>query len=292
MFKKKREYFALSLGEMNLQKCRFVNGSAPFSKMNRLSIVGELAGKKVKIFEGHNNEHAVAVAELMRHPKVSCYFPSVIGVSGRLVVSEWVSGQQLKARDFRKKSAYMEQVKSLLFALHSINDGNLSNSMSFDYVIDYLLPRFRRACDVLGVSQFKERALQSYDRLSSNVSNTLSHGDLSPANFVITKDGRLCVIDNEILGLSDFPFYDFLNFSRFLGCDNANASNVELEVCEPAITFFSQKNKEDVMNVWLIREIGARFVTGNFDYILSISQNSFSDNCKLFPFLSKFGVVP
>ena len=291
MFRKKQQH--LYLGDFSIESCTAINTKTNFTKIGRLSLEGIYENKKVKIFECHNPAHARFVSQVMSHPSYKKFFPKVYAVHGAIIVSEWVQGRTARARDIRDNKTLMEEISTFFSLIHSnISSEILQQNCGFDYSKDLLQTRFIKCCDTLELKGFCERVLMSINKAYSVSRLQLSHPDISSQNIIISKkNNEFKIIDNELISISSFHPFDLLNFAFFLGTERFEASNREAAIYESIEQILNRMTEEDLMNIWLMRYVGARFHAGNIESVINFSTNSLEENLKIFPFLRKFRFI-
>ena len=288
MFKKNKNHFFL--GDLYIESCTGTHPDKSFNKIGRLSLKGVHKNKKVKIFECYNNAHANFLRAVMCHPLYAEFFPKVYGVQGSIIISEWVDGQTLEARHVRNDEAALKKIEHFFEVIHGDIPPEIAKlDYGFDYSKDFLETRFTHCCHTLGLHDFCERVLLSVNKAYEKSSVQLSHSDISPQNILITQDNaQLKIIDNELMGMSSFHHFDLINLSYFLADKKTEPPEHEKKLYEDTRNALSCLNEEDVMNIWLMRHIGAKFQSGQIKAVISFAENSFSENIKLFPFLDVF----
>jgi thiamine kinase-like enzyme len=260
--------YSVNLGSMAIEGVRPVVKGRLTSKIGRISLRGFWNGKEVKIYECASPEHAKFIEEIITKKPYRVFFPEVYNVHESFIVSEWVIGQEIKPRWLRKNQIYSRQLEELLGLLHGTF---IEGPPKFDYVENLIRPRFERCCQTLGLVEFQENVLQSW-RIMSQLAEepSLSHPDLSPANMILTAQGKLKIIDNELLGASLAPWFDLLNILFFLGEKPIKDFNLVQTVITPLLKLMQAGYNEHLLYMWLMRIMGARFVAGDIKGVLKM----------------------
>jgi len=267
---RKNRGYGFNLGSMAIEGVKPVVKGRLKNKAGRISLKGVWNGKDVKIFECASPEHANFIAEIITKEPYRGFFPEVYQVHESFIVSQWIVGQGIKPHWLRNKQIYSKQLGELLNLLH----GTLIEGPSkFDYVEDLIKPRFEHCCQTLGLIKFQEDVLQSWRIMSQLVDvPSLSHPDLSPANIILTPEGNLKIIDNELLGASSAPWFDFLNILFFLGEKPIKESHLLHAVVTPLLDLIQAGYNEHLLSMWLMRFTGSRFVAGDIEGVLKMAE--------------------
>jgi len=262
--------YSFNLGSMAIHHARPVIQGRLKSKVGRISLRGIWNGKDVKIFECANPEHAEFIATITTKEPFCVFFPEIYNVHESFIVSQWVPGNEIKPRWLREKEIYSKQLGELLNLLHG---SSIESPSKFDYVEDFIKPRFEHCCQTLGLNEFQNEVLQSWPVMSQRVNGLfLSHPDLSPANVILTPQGSLKIIDNELLGASSAPWFDLLNILFFLGKKPINDINLRNSVIKPLLELIEAGYNKHLVSMWLMRKVGARFVAGDIESVLRMAE--------------------
>jgi len=215
VFRRNRHGRSIKLGTLALEGVRPVVEGRLFTKAGRVSMRGLWGEKPVKIFECASSGHAGFVGRMMMEAPCARFFPDVYAVHERLVICEWVRGRQISPRTIVIDTACRAQLEELVASLRGAAPPTESG---FDYVEDFVLPRFRRCCVGLGLREFQARIETHWDVMRDRAEGKcVSHPDLSPANMIMTAEGQMKIVDNELLGMSRAPWFDELNMAFALG---------------------------------------------------------------------------
>jgi len=265
------------LGDMTIEAINSVAKGRLMSKLGRVCMKGLWKGKKVKIFECANPEHADFIARTTTDRRYSPFFPEIYAVYESLVVSEWVEGKQITARQVRNNKTYAKQLADLLDLLHKNHTDNISH---FNYVEDFVKPRFEYCCQTLGLVEFRNNVLQSWEAMSELYPPSLSHPDLSPTNIITGKNGVMKIIDNELLGTSSAPWFDLLNILFFLGEKPITNEHLSHSVKEPLLQLIRSGHNTNLLHVWLMRFAGSCFVAGDIQSVIRIARTPVEEHLR------------
>jgi hypothetical protein len=264
-----KDHYEIELGELKIKGVRPVVEGRIVTKVGRVSMRGNCSGREVKIFECANDEHASFVANLMSDGACSRFFPDVYGVHSRFVVTAWVTGKQLTQRDLMRSRTALDQVRDLLDIIHSQTPPTFAG---FDYVEDHIRPRFARSCRALGLADFLDRVENSWSAMRGLVDRAyISHPDLSPTNLVVTRDGQVKVVDNELLNVSRAPWFDQMHVVHFIGDTSMRGVRSLLSFLEPLLEITKNGHNGHLLDMWLMRIGGGKFIDGDVRGIVEIA---------------------
>ena len=259
----------VELGELKINGVRPVVEGRILTKVGRVSMRGKWSGRDVKIFECANDEHASFVANLMSDGPCARFFPAVYGVYSRFVVCEWLSGKQLTPRDLSRSRAALDQIMDLLDIIHSQTPTTI---VGFDYVEDHIRPRFGRSCRALGLAEFLVRVENSWNVMKGLADRAyISHPDLSPANMIVTNDGQVKIVDNELLNVSRAPWFDQMHVVHFIGDTSVRGARSLVSFLEPLLKITKNGHNGHLLDMWLMRIGGAKFVDGDVRGVVEIA---------------------
>lgn len=189
------------------------------SKVGTTSWSGRLGSQPVKIFRCASNSQAELLEWLADHPTLGAHFPACFERQEDLVVVEWVEGEVLEKREYRKQGRVIEATAELLARLHttSLPPGLVVG----DLYGSYLIRRGREQANKLSSPEILYGLTESLEaellETGSGRRPVLTHPDLAPQNLVLKPEGALCAIDNELAGESRSPGIDLLNPWRYFG---------------------------------------------------------------------------
>lgn len=271
----KEDHYEIELGDLKIGGVRPVIDGRITTKVGRVSMRGKLNGRDVKIFECANGEHASFVASLMAEGPGSRFFPDVYGVHKEFVVSEWVSGRQLTSRDLVRSQTLIGQLEDVLGIIHGQSP---ESSAGFDYVEDHIRPRFARGCRALGLARFFNRVENSWSVMRGLSSRPfISHPDLSPANMIVTKQGQVKIVDNELLNVSRAPWFDQMHVVHFIGDTSAKGARSMVGFLNPLLEMIENGHNGHLIDMWMMRMGGAHFVTGNVKGVVEMANEPITE---------------
>lgn len=265
---------SLRLGDLLVEEVEPVTPARLRTKAGRLSLKARLDGRPVKVFEAHGERHAEFIEEVTNRSELEEYFPSTLFVHGRYVVAEWVSGKTilypklaLLTSYSRSIGRFLEKSAELLGALHGTRVSGPSPP-GFDYLSDYLWPRFGRACLHQDVTRLRaRRALATLER-AAGADRWLSHPDLTPSNVVFPPTGGMTVIDNELLGATPFGFFDEINLLNSLSEQILRRHRERIRsLMQQTISLLERGYEEELFDLWAIRQLGTYHVEGDIEAI-------------------------
>ncbi len=265
----------IKLGDLKISEVRPVVEGRMLTKVGRISLRGKLDGREVKIVEYANREHASFAADLMSGEAAFRYFPEVYGIHDEFVVSGWVSGRKVTPRDILRSADHRGQLREFLDILHGMPP---SGPAGFDYVEDLILPRFARACRALGLADLLDRVEKSWLAVKELADRAyISHPDLSPANMIVEKNGQLKFVDNELLNVSRSPWFDEMHIVHFLGDGSIGGAGSLTVFLKPLMEIVEQGHNGHLMDMWLMRMGGARFVSGSVKEVVDMDGEQKAD---------------
>ena len=119
---------------------------------------------------------------------------------------------------------------------------------SFDYLGDYLIDRIDPWLGYCNILEIKEDWQNNFFKVKNQLSDGLSHPDLTPSNVIRSKDGKIFVIDNELVGVGLGWILDIYN-SRLDIAETRKLTQFEIDFRDRSI---------------LLREIGSAIDSGKF----------------------------
>lgn len=263
----------LRLGDLLVEEVEPVTPARFRTKAGRLSLKARLDGRPVKVFEAHGERHAQFIEEVTNRSELEGYFPNTLFVHGRYVVAEWVSGKTilypklaLLTSYSRSIGRFLEKSAELLRALHGTRVSGPSPP-GFDYLSDYLWPRFGRACLDQDVRLRARRAWATLER-AVGADRSLSHPDLTPSNVVFRPTGGMTVIDNELLGATPFRFLDEINLLNSLSGQILRRHRERIRsLMQQTISLLERGYEDELFELWAVRQVGTYHVEGDIETI-------------------------
>jgi hypothetical protein len=235
-------------------------GSTVLNRAGRLVLRGDLRGRPVKIYEAANPAHAAFVSAVTSSTGLAEIFPRVIALQGSFVVADWVP-------DNETKSVTLDEISGLQRRVHGTPVHDFPGA-TFDYWHDYVWPRFVRAADVLELRELAKKIFGLVTSAWKAGPPVLMHPDLKPSNFVRLQDGRLQIVDNELLSVGGLPLLDVCNTAYALGPKRGQEyANLYFATLKAA-----PLDVEALEAAWLSRRIGSAFVAGDLAQADALSK--------------------
>lgn len=227
-----------------------------------------------KVYEAYSSHHAAFIAAVSK--EVPGTFPPIYRIQGPWVFCEWIDGTAVAANDIESLSHLYKVIEAAPCLL---------SKSEFCYLTDFLMPRFVRACEFFGKSKLIDRVKKVLALEPPEL--FLFHPDLTSDNLVITFDGQIKVIDNELVCSQGYRGLDLCNTLKALSPSNRHAfiermgDSSSLRIANPEV----------LAAAWFAREVGSSFVGGKFDYtfsLLNLDETQAAELVPLSPFWNKF----
>lgn len=225
--------------------------SEPSHRLNKAGrLVFRQAGRK--FYEAHSPSHAHFLASLHRHPQLEPLFPSLRGCHGVFVEAAWVAARPWPAASPAELADLLRQVQQASIAVLP--------SSGFDYWDDFLVPRFRKAAQLLGMEEHAQALLERCGAWLADQPMGLQHPDLTPANVLRVRGGALVVIDNELCCVGRSGLLDVCNALHPL---SARARQRWLACFWPqGLPAPIREQLPDLAAAWTVRRVGSLLVSG------------------------------
>lgn len=239
------------------------------NKAGRVILRGKLEGEDVKVYEAWNPQHANFIKKMSSHEDLADFFPEVYGIYGRFVICQWSKGRIVKEHLRRINSIlktqkqnhhFLERLASLQTKIHYTGIASLGAPV-FDYLQDFLWPRFLRATELLNEKELAEDIHEKFQSMQLFCKDgKLLHPDLTPANVIVTPKNKLQIIDNELVSTGNFQLLDICN----------TINNISSRYRRLYTDLYFEKSNlhlsyEDIcvlQATWTVRVVGSAFVGG------------------------------
>jgi phosphotransferase family enzyme len=240
------------LNFVNLRPVRPVRHGSALNKTGRLVLCGELDGRKVKIYEAANEQHARFIGAVCAREDLRDCFPAMRGVLGRFLIVDWVENRA-------SSSTPPAALATLLQRVHQTPVAELP-IVGFDYWHDLVKPRFVRAAELLGILTLAESVIRRVSDAWGQSNQFLMHPDLTPANTVLSEN-RWQIVDNELLTIGGLPLLDLCNAVYPL---RREAGQQFATTYLAGSTLQIEPDDKSTLNAgWFARIIGSQFAAGN-----------------------------
>jgi hypothetical protein len=257
---------ALQIGDSVVRGLRPVRGGKATSKAGRVVLTGRVDGRRVKVYEAANREHAEFILRTTKQRPGGLSFPPIAGLAGRFVLCDWVEGKPLSA--CRQDSGFTAALARLQASIHSVSlDPN--KGAGFDYWADLVAPRFRRAAELAGKDRIADDKIRLLETWRSDARKTLAHPDLSPANVVLTGALDLIPVDNELLYHGAGAFMDILNTMNSLPAAERPGY---LQAYRAASSLSPFPSLEIMAAFWLARRSGSVLASGHLEKLPALFE--------------------
>jgi thiamine kinase-like enzyme len=285
----------LDLGDIQIENVRAAHSDffsvAPLTKLNRISLKGEINSTKVKIFECSSVEHAKFVQKTMSSDECGKHFPDVFHRKSQILIVEWVEGENISWSNFNSNNELLEDLAKIQATFHSLK----VEKSSFNY-IEYLIKRLEKFKPILPESEEVELLINKVNFLREKLSSRpykLSHPDFKPDNFVLdAKSNKLKIIDNELLTTSQIPVFDLFNLLKSM---NAKKENLTFPYLEHYAT--ESNTMDDIKQyplafsaLWKVRMLGSFLLEGNLNAAVKSLESPITEEVKQNPLFSFLNV--
>ena len=172
------------------------------TKAGSVSLMGMCNGQRAKIYSTRTPSQSELIKEVSdRLQQFSICLPKIIAIDGRYIAEEWVEGTIGTKIDVNKLSASVEGLlEKFKTDFVDLNKEKRFES-AFDYFEDYLLKRIEPWLGYCDILRIKEDWFSSFLKAKTHLSISLSHPDLTASNVIFSEDGKIKVIDNELVGI-------------------------------------------------------------------------------------------
>ena len=225
------------------------------TKAGRLSFSGTLNnGNKVKVYQSFNEKQINLRKEIGEECKtMDVLFPKVLFNDENFIVEEWIMGKTFSKLKPRIIDEFALKVINFLEVLHFdskfINIAK-KNGDTFCYLSDYLFMRLKPWNQWLPVERLLEKWHESKLETHNLIESKISHPDLSLTNIILSKDEKIYIVDNELIGSGKGWLLD--------GKNSFFRDKVPITNLIPAIYKFYKLS-------WKLRLVGSAIDNGDFN---------------------------
>ena len=245
------------------------------SKVGRLSWFALLEGQPVKIYECHNESHAMFIEEVSKHFELHFFFPRCLIRDGSYLVVQWIEGEQVTWRQIYRDDNLFDQVAKIQTLLHEHKIEFQKDHNGFSY-IDYLKNRLNKFKGILPLNEDIRMIFENIDEDLPHERECISHPDLTANNMIIESDtGQLKIIDNELLTQNSYFLIDLYNTYLSFG------SKFENVILEPYLKRYTDnggdlskliRHQEFYSALWSVRLIGSFLQAGKIKQAIHLSK--------------------
>lgn len=246
------------------------------NKAGRIVLKGYVDGKRAKLYEAANADHARFVEAVSCNKDIGCYFPTVHAAKEQWVMTQWVHGKRMRKKDGKR----LAQMAQLLADLHHVSAASLPAS-HFDYWNNYLFPRFLKATALLKERKIAEDIQDAVGRKWIR-NPVVMHPDATWTNTVVDNNNRLMVIDNELLTTGGIPLLDICNQCHSLSPHCARiVASAYLNLTAKRGESLSDDTPAILNMAWLARLAGSAYVKGKIALVHTLVDQYKKGTCLL-----------
>lgn len=265
------------------------------SKARRLSYLGYLGSRPVKIYQTFSSSHAQFIRKVSEHVDLREYFPEVLHISGEYVIAEWVQGCSIAEIPGEVDPDTVKAIVRIQTSFHTQDLGDEGGETGFDY-IDFLEKRLHRYRGVFPVTDSLSKILcVVHDRMPF-LEPRLSHPDVTPRNLILEeKTKQLKLIDNELLTYSSFYWLDLFNTCHALTHTADTVAKYYLDQYMQHMSIFSLPAGWESLFValWALRLIGTYFQAGKFKNAYRLADGAANGELNNHPVIQAIrGIAP
>ena len=227
------------------------------SKAGAVSLSGTLKDQKVKIYSTRSLAQTNLITALeYRLRKSEVKFPTIIAKDQNYIAEKWISGINCTKVNSNK---IVDPISAMLYKFQNeYNDIVMSETYkgAFDYLGDYLIGRIEPWIGLYDLDDIKKDWQHEFEISKNTIEPKLSHPDLSPNNLIMSNNGNIYVIDNELVGIGNGWILDIYN------------SNLNIKLNQQMTPFEVSFRDRCV----LLRRIGSALDSGSFNNVRRIND--------------------
>lgn len=227
------------------------------SKAGAVSLSGTFKDQKVKIYSTRSLAQTNLITVLERRLRKSeVKFPTIVAKDQNYIAEKWISGTNCSKLNHNK---LVDPISSMLHKFQNDHNDIVTSETfkgAFDYLGDYLFRRIKPWVGLYDLDDIQKDWQHEFEISKNLVQPKLSHPDLSPNNLIISNNGNIYVIDNELVGIGNGWILDIYN------------SNLKLKFNQQ-MTPFEVSFRERCI---LLRRIGSALDSGSFNNVRRIND--------------------
>jgi thiamine kinase-like enzyme len=227
------------------------------SKAGAVSLSGTFKDQKVKIYSTRSLAQTNLITALgyrLRDSEVK--FPTIIAKDQNYIAEKWISGINCSKLNSNK---LVDPIRSILYKFQNEYNDIVTSEVykdAFDYLGDYLVERIKPWIGLYDLKDIQQDWLHEFEISKNTIEPKLSHPDLSPNNLILSNNGNIYVIDNELVGIGNGWILDIYN------------SNLDIKFNQQMTPFEVSFRDRSI----LLRRIGSALDSGSFNNLRRIND--------------------